>query len=131
MHSLETMRPWQKLIGWVLTVGAVLIGVFMVIAVIGSFLGGSIAGLICILPIYGLMAWVYWMLGDSLRTSAYYIQRASAGDASLGIEQSLHHQATFWRISGILTAIVLVLYAILFVIFIGMMIFGASVMSFM
>ena len=103
----------------------------MVIAVIGSVLGGlqSMAGLICIIPMYGIMAWVYWMLGDSLRSSAMFIQRAALDDTSFNIEQSLQHQATFWRITGILTAITLVLYAIMLIAGIGMLVLGASLIS--
>jgi hypothetical protein len=128
---LDKMRPWQKLIGWVMTVAAVLIGVLMVIAVIGSVLGGlqSMAGLICIIPIYGIMAWMYWILGDSLRSSAMFIQRAALDDTSFNVEQSLQHQATFWRIAGILTAIILVFYAIMFIVGIGFFILGASLIS--
>ena len=131
LGALTKMRPWQNLIGWVFTVSSVLIALLTLFAGFGALMGGlsGLAGLLCILPVYGLMGWVYWMLGSSLRSSAMHIQRAAFDDPAFHIQQSLEGQATFWKIAGILMMVVLVLYALMLVVMVGLLVMGASLGS--
>ena len=125
------MKPWQKLIGWVCTVGAVLAALMLLVGGLGSMASGAsgIVALLCLVPLYGGMAYVYWMLGSALRSSAHHIERAALDDPLFHIEQSLRQQAAFWKIAGISTAVFLVLYAVALVIIVGLTVLGAGLSS--
>ena len=116
-NMIEAMRgtkPWVLLIGIVLIVSAV----FMVMGTIGIFVAGTVglaqqgpeAGAMLGMGVaYALMSVVYIMMGVYLFKYHSAIGRLLQSISVVDMEEALNSQRKFWKMAGVITAIMLVL----------------------
>jgi hypothetical protein len=117
IDSLAKTRPWVLLIGIVMIVGCV----FMVFAGLAMVALGNIAGFggETLGPMAGAsMGAAYLFLAVLYFFPAWYLLRYAGAIKRIGpanpaaMEEALARQASFWRLVGILTALVLGLYVV-------------------
>jgi hypothetical protein len=122
---LDQTRPWVRFMSVMIFVSAglmALVGISMLLVVVlGGFRavgdGGpgplaSAAGFGVMALVYVLLAFVYVAPGMYLSRYASAIKRLKANATAGGLEDTLKHQKSFWRFVGILTAIGLVVAAV-------------------
>lgn len=113
LMQLAKMKGWHNLIGILMLIGAVFLGLGVLFVTFAAFTGPRGSGaMLCVAPIYAVMAAIYFKLGSALTASSRHINRALVGDDDMvefNITQSLSEQADFWNITGILTVISLAL----------------------
>jgi hypothetical protein len=117
IESLVKTRPWVLLIGIVMIVGCV----FMVFAGLAMFAIGNIAGLggeglgpmagAGIGAAYLVFAVLYFFPALYLMRYAGAIKRIGPANPT-AMEEALARQASFWRLVGILTALLIGLYVV-------------------
>ena len=115
IEHLRATKPWVRLMSIVLfiSVGLILVGA-VVILLVPTTMGGSGLSL--------LIAVVYLALGGLYLFPAYFLhQFASAirnldqGGGDVAMEEALRSQKSFWRFVGIMTLVVICIYAIIIV----------------
>ncbi len=122
MEAMRTTQPWTTLFSVLLFLGAG----FLVLGAGLAFLTegaarGPLAGFGAVIgAVYLLIAGVYFLMGQrlwSFRTGivAYLV---SEGDPDT-LATALTRQASFWRFAGILTSVLLAIYALAFLVGIG------------
>ncbi len=119
LDSLAKTRPWVLLIGIVVIVGCVL----MVLAGIAMFAMGNIAGIggegfgpmagAGLGAAYVLLALLYFFPALYLMRYASAIKRIGPGSPG-AMEEALAQQASFWKFVGILTAVLIAVYVLIF-----------------
>jgi Family of unknown function (DUF5362) len=135
IESLRQTKPWVRLMSILGFVGAgfmVLLGLFMILAgVVGGTMSRSMGGALGGAPmlfmgvLYLLLAALYVYPSLLLFRYASAIGRALGGETVSGVEDALEAQKSFWKFLGITALIVLVLYAVLFVVLIVAGVFSA------
>ncbi len=137
VDQLKRTRPWVLLIsivGFIFTA-------LMAILTVGIFFGGGAAmmsgpgmppgmeagGLIVGMGImYLVMTILYFVISLFLLKYAAAIKRFVASGTSQDMEHALKHQASFWKLIGILTLVTLVLMVVMMVIGIGGALMGGA-----
>lgn len=114
IELLVQTRPWVRLIGvvmWIMVVLMVLGSIFMIgLAVVSGQAEMFIAG-----PVYFVMAIIYGFLARWLNVYANRINSLSISESLSDLESALEGQKNFWRLAGIVTLVVLVIYALIIV----------------
>ena len=114
IDAMRGTKPWVLLIGIVLIISAAL----MLLGTFGIFLGGAFitansgadgAALMGIAAMYGLFGFIYILLGVFLVKYSSAIGRLLATNDAMDMEDALHAQRKFWKVSGVLTAVMIVL----------------------
>ncbi len=131
IDSLVKTRPWVLLIGVVMIVGCV----FMVFGGLAMLALGNIAGFggEGLGPMAGAgFGAAYLVLALLYFFPALYLLRYAGAIKRIGpanpaaMEEALARQASFWRLVGILTALILGLYAVGIAVFVTIALIGAA-----
>jgi len=131
VDSLVKTRPWVLLIGIVMILGCVL----MVLAGLAMFAMGSFAGLggEGFGPLAGAGLGAFYLVFAVLYFfPALYLVRYAGAIKRIGpanpaaMEEALGQQASFWRFVGILTALLIGLYAVAIAVFAAIAVMGAA-----
>lgn len=122
---LKDTKPWVRMfsiLGFIGSSFAVLAGLLMMVS--SSFLGEEMSGAVGIgMGIgYILFAILYIMPSLFLWRYASAIQTLLSSRRTADLDEALKQQKSFWRFIGILTAALMVLYALILV---GVLVFGA------
>ncbi len=117
VEAMRGTKPWVLLIGVLLFIFAVL----MIIATVAIFAGGAFAlaasgmegaPMIAIAIFYGLFALIYFFLGLYLLKYNAAIGRLVKGGQGSDMEDALTAQRKFWRLSGVITLIFIILFVV-------------------
>ena len=120
VQALLGTRPWVLLLGIVGMIGCA----FMVLAGLafiglGNFPGMEEIGLIggaAFGGVYLLMGFLYFFPSLYLIRYGGAIKRMGGRANPMAMEDALNHQRSFWRFVGIIMAVILIIYGIIFVI---------------
>lgn len=113
IEAMGGTKPWVLLIGVVLFISAA----FMLLGTLGMVGAGSLgmaqmgveSGVIVgIGAMYGLMSVIYIMMGIYLIKYSSAIGRLLQSASAVDMEEALIAQRKFWKIAGIITAVMLV-----------------------
>lgn len=121
MMAMSETRPWVTFLAVLGFIGAgfmVLAALAMVFAAPAEMPGGSFLGLIYIIP-----AVLYAVGANMLYRYRASIASLQAGLGVEALENALEHQKSFWRFTGLTTAVVLGIYGLVFV---GVVLFAAA-----
>lgn len=125
LDHLRRTKPWVRFISVMCFIGgALLLVAGFLFAVIGSSIPGlgnaGLRGVTGVLlgGVYLLLALLYIFPGLYLWRYADAIASLIRSPQSLALEEAMRNQASFWRLVGILTAIVVTLYLIFFAFFV-------------
>ncbi|HEX4959264.1 MAG TPA: DUF5362 family protein [Thermoanaerobaculia bacterium] len=135
IEHLRRTKPWVRFLSVMCFIGSALLVVFgLLLAVMGSALpamfGGSsnpIGGL-SLGIVYLLLALLYIFPGLYLWRYANAIDSLVRYPQSLTLEEAMKHQTAFWRFVGILSAVMLVIYAVALVLVVVFGALGAAAM---
>lgn len=114
LDAMRGTKPWVLLIGIVLLISAV----FMVLGTFGMMVAGSVGmkqvgaesgAIMGIAAMYAVMSIIYILMGVYLFKYSSAIGRLLLSSSVADMEDALNSQRKFWRIAGIVTAIMLVL----------------------
>ena len=110
MRAMSETRPWVTFLAVLGFIGAgfmVLAALVMVFAAPAEVPGGSFLGLIYVIPavLYGVGANLLYRYRASIAS-------LQAGYGVEALENALEHQKSFWRFTGLTTAVVLGIYAL-------------------
>jgi hypothetical protein len=117
IDAMRGTKPWVLMIGIVLLIGAVFlifgaIGVF-VSATIGMMATGPQAGVLLGVGVgYALMSVIYITLAVYLMKYSTAIGRLLQHASVFDMEEALHSQRKFWKLAGILTALMIGLFVL-------------------
>ncbi len=120
IEAMRGTKPWVLLIGIVLIISSV----FMVIATVGMIIATTIgmgvngpetAPFIGVAIMYGVFSIIYIMMGVYLFKYSSAIGRLLYSGSIANMEDALHSQRKFWKMAGIITAIMLILMVLGFV----------------
>ena len=118
IDAMRGTKPWVLLIGIVLIISAA----FMLIGTIGIMIASTVgmaaaeAGpLIGVAVMYGVMGIIYVMMGVYLFKYSSAIGRLLQSVSVIDMEEALQSQRKFWKIAGIITAVMLVLMVLGFI----------------
>jgi hypothetical protein len=117
IEMLSQTRPWVQLIGVLLWIGTVLLGIAGVVTIVlgvmaqngNSVLIGTGVG-------YLIGTLIYRALAKALTTYASRINALKASESVSDLEDALEAQKAFWRLTGIITVAVLLLYVVILVV---------------
>lgn len=119
IEHLRATKPWVRLISVVMFIFVGLMflgGLFMIFGAAAS--GGAMRGAAGVGPVVGIF---YFIFGALYLIPAYFLhQYASSinellrGGGDVAMENALGSQKSFWRFSGILTLIIICIYALMF-----------------
>lgn len=114
LNAMQGTKPWVLLIGIVLMISAVftLLGTVGIMGMSVVGVGGAGPGMGAMLGIgivYAVMGVVYILLAVYLFKYSSAIGRLLQSASVVDMEDALHSQRKFWKFSGILTAVMLVL----------------------
>ena len=126
IELLVQTRPWVRLIGvvtWIMTVLMALGSIVM----IGLAAVAGQAEMLIVGPVYFVMAIIYGFLARWLTVYANRINYLSISESVSDPESALEGQKNFWRLAGIITLVVLVLYALIIVLAVA----GAAILPMM
>jgi hypothetical protein len=120
IEALQKTKPWVRflsILGFIACALMLLGALFMVIggavgAAFTSRSGMGAAGGVVLGLVYGLLALLYVFPSLFLFRYASGIATMLSEDAVRGMENALNAQKSFWRFVGILTVIILCLYAV-------------------
>jgi hypothetical protein len=116
IQLLTETRPWVRLFGILMLIGAALMligGVFMLLAVA---MGGGAAQLGIMGAIYLPFAFLYIYPAICLMKYASSITEASVTGRMVHVNEAILQQKKFWRFCGILTSIILGIYAVMIIV---------------
>ncbi|HEX2223654.1 MAG TPA: DUF5362 family protein [Thermoanaerobaculia bacterium] len=122
---LKDTKPWVRMfsiLGFIGSAFAVLAGLLMMVG--SSFLGEEMSGAVGVGMGLGyiLFAVLYIMPSLFLWRYASAIQTLLSSRRTADLDEALKQQKSFWRFIGLLTAVLLVIYALILV---GVVVFGA------
>lgn len=119
LDMLNQTRPWVQFLGiltWISVILGGLIGGFGVIAILMA--GGAGAALFQGLFL-GIFLVIYGTFAKSLTGYAKSINKLNASESVADLEDALESQKTFWRLAGIITLVVLVIYLVMILLFVA------------
>ena len=114
LDAMRGTKPWVLLIGIVLIISAV----FMVLGTFGIMMAGTIGkealgteagALLGVGAMYAVMSIIYIMMGIYLFKYSSAIGRLLDSSSAVDMEEALNSQRKFWKVAGIITAVMLVL----------------------
>jgi Family of unknown function (DUF5362) len=114
IEAMRGTKPWVMLIGVVM----VILAIFMFLGTVGILIGGAMGmsqagpeagALLAVGVMYGLMGVIYLVLGIYLIKYSTAIGRFVQSASVVDMEDSLVSQRKFWKLSGILTLVMIVL----------------------
>lgn len=120
VEAMRKTKPWVLLIAIVLIISAA----FMVIGTLGVFMasamslgaeGPGAAPMLGVGVMYAILSAAYLMLGVYLFKFSSAIGRLMNTASVVNMEQTLDSQRKFWKLAGLMTAVMLVLMVIGFV----------------
>ncbi len=120
IDAMRGTKPWVLLIGIVLIISAV----FMIMGTFGIIIASSIgmasmgaeAGVFLgVAVMYGVISIIYVMMGVYLFKYSSAIGRLLQSASVINMEDALDSQRKFWKIAGIITAVMLVLMVLGFI----------------
>lgn len=127
IEHLRATKPWVRFMSIMSFIGAglmVLLGLFMILMPIAPGMKGFGVG-----PIVGLiyiaMAAIYIAPAVFLHRFASAIGDLMVGGGDVALEAALGSQKSFWRFVGILTLVVVCIYALIIVVAISVGLIGA------
>ena len=120
VDHLRATKPWVRFISIIMFIS---VG-FMLLAGLALMLMGSVAGRGMGSPAFGpLIGIIYFIMGGLYLVPAYFLHKyaSSIGDFLQGggdtaMETALGSQKSFWRFVGILTLVIIVIYALVFLV---------------
>lgn len=122
LEHLRRAKPWVRLVAVLTFIGAaLLVAAGLLMSVMGSAIPGFSEGMgapfagAAIGIVYLLIALLYVFPGLYLWRYANAIDSMVRNPQSLTLEEAIKHQTSFWRFVGIMTVVVLILYALIFV----------------
>ena len=117
LEAMRGTKPWVLLIGIVLFISAA----FMLLGTVGIF-GASAIGMAQMGPqagvmlgvgaMYAVMGIIYIMMGIYLIKYSSAIGRLLQSASVDDMEEALHSQRKFWKMAGVITAVMLVVMAL-------------------
>lgn len=122
---LKDTKPWVRLFSVLGFIGSAFLVIFALLLMVGAgFMGEEFQGAIGVGMgvAYLLFAVLYIMPSVYLWRYASSIQTLLSSRRTADLDEALKQQKSFWRFLGILTAVLLCIYAVILV---GLMIFGA------
>ncbi len=134
-EALRKTKPWVRMFSILGFIGSGLMIIIALVVMAGSAIGGVMgrsiglgsAGGIAVGLLYGLMALLYIFPSLFLFRYASAIASMLREDTVRGMESALEAQKSFWKFAGILTVVMLCLYAvILAVVVVGAIIAAVS-----
>lgn len=120
IDAMSGTKPWVLLIGIVLFISAA----FMMLATLGMLGAGALGMaqmgvesgvMLGVGAMYGVMGIIYIMMGVYLIKYSSAIGRLLQSASVVDMEDALNAQRKFWKIAGIITALMLVLMVIGFI----------------
>ena len=117
LEAMRGTKPWVLLIGIVLVISAV----FMLLGTLGMIaasalgmagMGPETGALLGVGAMYALMSLIYIMMGIYLFKYSSAIGRLLVSASAVDMEEALDSQRKFWKVAGIITAIMLVMMVI-------------------
>lgn len=119
LSLLSETRPWVRFISILMIIGVVLMligGFFMILgALMGGGGGPGVAELGVMGAIYLPMAFLYIYPALCLSRYASAISTAEKSTEMTHVVEAISHQKKFWRFCGIIAAVILAIYALIFV----------------
>jgi hypothetical protein len=120
VESLRQTKPWVRMFSILGFIGTALISLVALLFIVGSSIGGAFARQAGFGAVGGILLGVlYLLLGLLYIFPSLFLFRYASGIASMlkedavrGMESALAAQKSFWRFVGILTVIVLCIYAL-------------------
>jgi hypothetical protein len=112
---LRQTRPWVRLVGILMTVGAVLLVIVGRILATGLMPGVGVGEGVAMFVLYGLVAILYFAPARFLLRYASSISEFENTPTVARMNVALKAQKSFWKFVGIMMVIVLGFYAILLV----------------
>ena len=123
IELLNQTRPWVSLIGVVFWLITALYVIFALFAFVGVALAGQAAGAALVVAVvYGIVGLIYGYLAKSLTGYASRINRLNGSERVEDLEDAMEAQKNFWRLSGILLLVSIVLALVV----IGLMFAGVA-----
>jgi len=131
VEAMRRTKPWVLLIGIVLIISAA----FMILATFGIFAASTMSlgdegpgagAMLGIGGMYAIMSIMYLMLGIYLFKFSSAIGRLVLISSVVNMEDTLDSQRKFWKLAGILTAVMLVVMVLGFAAAIAIPMFGKS-----
>jgi hypothetical protein len=128
LNHLRRAKPWVRFISVMTFIGAafMMLGGLFITLMGSSIPGFSEAGIPYVGGalgiVYLLLALLYLFPGLFLWRYANAIDSLLRNQQSVALEEAMKHQTSFWRFVGIMMAVILVIYLL---IFLGAIVFGA------
>lgn len=119
IELLNQTRPWVRLFGILTWIGTVLMAFVAIGMLVAGAAGPMGAGGVLIAVVYGFMALLYGFIASKLMAYGRYIHRLSQTEEVRDLEAAIDAQRSFWKTIGIITAVILILYAVFFVLMIA------------
>jgi hypothetical protein len=124
IEHLRATKPWVRLMSIILfiSVALILLGAVIILLVPTSMGGSSFSLLIAV--VYLAMGALYLFPAYFLHQYASSIRNLEQGGGDVAMEEALRNQKSFWRFVGIMTLVVICIYAIVLV----FVVLGAAMM---
>ena len=120
VEAMRGTKPWVLLIGIVLLISAA----FMILGTVGILVASTLSlgnegpqpvPMLGIGVMYAIISAIYLMLGIYLFKYSSAIGRLVELSSAINMEEALNSQRKFWKLSGIITAVMLVVMLLGFV----------------
>ncbi len=120
IDAMRGTKPWVLLIGIVLIISSIFmilgtIGMIVASAVGMASMGAEAGAILGIGIVYAVMSLIYIMMGIYLFKYSSAIGRLLQSASMIDMEDALDSQRKFWKIAGIITAVMLVLMVLGFI----------------
>ena len=109
IELLNQTRPWVSLIGVLTWIGTALI-ILGILVSAGMGLAMGDPGMLLVSVLYLIMALIYGYVAKSLTGYAKRISRLNVSERVEDLEDALEAQKNFWKVIGIITLVVIIIY---------------------
>ena len=109
IELLNQTRPWVSLIGVLAYIGTALI-VLGVLASAGMAVATGAPAMLMIAALYLIIGLIYGYIAKSLTGYAKRISRLNVSERVEDLEDALAAQKNFWKVIGIITLVVIIIY---------------------
>jgi hypothetical protein len=124
IEHLRATKPWVRLMSIILFISvALILSGAVIILLVPTSMGGSGFSLL-IAVVYLAMGALYLFPAYFLHQYASSIRNLEQGGGDVAMEEALRNQKSFWRFVGIMTLVVICIYAIVLV----FVVLGAAMM---